>query len=335
MLPSTNSQTDLAVDLSSLNRLRSMSQHDKRGALDQAAKQFEALFIHQLLKSARSASFGDPLFGSHQMDTYKDMFDQQLALSMAQSGETGIGDLLVKQLQGSLGVDAASKDQAAKNGDTDSIQPLRRFLGAVKPIQVPSEIKTKDSVVETPANASKTSEASQASFSTPSEFIEKLRPHAEEAAAKLGVNPQVLLAQAALETGWGKYISRDSQGKSSFNLFNIKAGPDWGGKTLEMNSMEFVNGGFVKQNSTFRAYDGFAQSFEDYVDFLKSNPRYGDAISRANNDAAFTKALQGAGYATDPDYSRKITRVLKSPAMAEAFGKLKFSQSGSLTQRDG
>jgi flagellar protein FlgJ len=329
MLSSSSAQTDLALDLNSLNRLRSMSQRDKSSALDQAAKQFEALFIHMMLKSSRDASFGDPLFGSNRMDFYNDMFDQQLALSMAQSGQTGIGDLLVKQLQGTQGSQQGA-DQGAEDDAEVAATPLRRFLGAPKPIQVP-----KDAVGEAPSEVKTDSADEQVVFDSPSDFIEKLRPHAEAAAAKLGVNPQVLLAQAALETGWGKYVSRDSQGKSSFNLFNIKAGSDWAGKTLGMNTLEFVNGGFVKEHATFRAYDGFADSFEDYVDFLKSNPRYGDAIAQADGDIAFAKALQGAGYATDPDYAGKITRVLHSSAMAEAFGKLKFTRSGSLTNRDG
>lgn len=330
MLSATNAQTDLALDPNSLNRLRSLSQRDEGSALEQAAKQFEALFIHMLLKGSRDASLGDPLFGSDRMDFYNDMFDQQLALTMAQTGQTGIGDMLVKQLQGTVG-SQASGDKALQDGAEASVTPLRRFLGAPKPIQLP-----KNSAGETQTGAGGAARVDEkVVFESPSDFIEKLRPHAEEAAAKLGVNPQVLLAQAALETGWGKYVSRDSQGKSSFNLFNIKADPEWAGKTLGMNTLEFVNGGFVKENATFRAYDGFADSFEDYVDFLKSNPRYGDAIAQANSDIAFTKALQGAGYATDPDYASKITRVLHSTAMAEAFGKLKFSRSSPLNDRDG
>lgn len=328
MLPTPESaHNDLAVDLGSLNRLRSLSQRDQKGALEQAAKQFESLFIHMLLKSARQASFGDSLFGSNQMDTYKDMFDQQLAVSMAQSGETGIGDMLVKQLQGSLGIEGQSAD--AKKRDANDIQPLRRFLGPTQPIQSPVSSK-----VDKSASTAAVDEELQ-TFESPRDFIEKLRPQAEAAAAELGVNPRVLLAQAALETGWGKHVSRDNQGKSSYNLFNIKANSDWGGKTLALNSLEFLNGGFVKQQSTFRAYDGFADSFADYVDFLKSNPRYGDVIAQGDNDIGYVKALQGAGYATDPDYAGKITRVLNSSAMEEAFGGLKFGQTRSLSNRDG
>jgi flagellar protein FlgJ len=330
MLPSSNAQTDLALDLNSLNRLRSMSQRDQGGALEQAAKQFEALFIHMMLKGARDASLGDPLFGSNRMDFYNDMFDQQLSLTMAQSGQTGIGDMLVKQLQGTVGSQAGGDKTAQDAGVQESAKPFRRFLGAPKPIQLP-----KNAAGETQSGSRTEKADDNLVFESPSDFIEKLRPHAEAAAAKLGVNPQVLLAQAALETGWGKYVSRDSQGKSSFNLFNIKAGSDWAGKTLGMNTLEYINGGFVKENATFRAYDGFADSFQDYVDFLKSNPRYGDVIAQANGDIAFAKALQGAGYATDPDYAGKITRVLHSTAMAEAFGKLKFSKAAPLNNRDG
>lgn len=322
MFSSSSAQTEVAMDVHSLNSLRSLAQRDKGQALDKAAQQFEALFIQMMLKSARAGGFGDPLFDSNQMDFYRDMFDQQLAVSMAETGSVGIGDMLLKQMQGPAG--KADNDKA----DTpNELQPMRRFIGSPTPIYIP------DSTLQ-PADTEKNSDK-HIVFNSPEDFVEKLRPYAEEAAKKLGVSPKVLLAQAALETGWGKHISKDSEGQSSLNLFNIKANKRWAGKTLAMNTMEYINGKFIKENASFRAYDGFADSFSDYVDFLKSNPRYGDAIAQANNDIAFTKALQGAGYATDPDYSSKITRVLGHAALAEAFGGLKFSDHGSLTSKDG
>lgn len=336
MLPSTSTQADLAVDVSGLNRLRSLAQRDKSGALDQAAKQFEALFINMLLKSANKASLGDPLFGSDTMNTYKDMFNQQLALQMAQTGSTGIGQMLVNQLQGVVtGTAPSGASASAKGADSSSAAETGTHNSAIRRYLGPSvQIRTHTPKASSAAETAKGSDAASV-FASPSDFIEKLRPHAEAAAKELGVNPKVILAQAALETGWGQHISRDGQGKSSHNLFNIKASPDWSGKTLSLKSLEFVNGGFIKQKSTFRSYDDFAQSFQDYVDFLKSNPRYGDAIAQADSASGFTKALQDAGYATDPEYAGKISRVLNSSAMSEAFGKLKFSQSGTLPTRDG
>ncbi|MDH5359074.1 MAG: flagellar assembly peptidoglycan hydrolase FlgJ [Gammaproteobacteria bacterium] len=320
-----NNQADFAFDLKGLNSLRTMARKDKGAALDKTAQQFEALFVQMMLKQSRSSSLGDPLFGSNNMEFYQDMFDQQLALTIANKGDTGIGKLLVKQLKGSMGIpDEENKATATNTNEPRELTPLRRFLGAPRPIHIPGQ--PSDAAVNmrntVPDSASKQVEQI---FESPESFVETLMPYAEKAAERLGVSPKVLLAQAALETGWGKHVSRDSEGKASFNLFNIKADNRWSGKTLDMNTMEFLGGKFVKEQASFRAYDGYGESFEDYVDFLKSNPRYGDAITQAKGDIAFTKALQGAGYATDPDYASKIAGVMNNSALAQAFSGLKFS----------
>ncbi|MBD3670063.1 MAG: flagellar assembly peptidoglycan hydrolase FlgJ [Gammaproteobacteria bacterium] len=327
MLGSSSAQSDLAVDLHSLNRLRSLSRRDQGEALNQAAKQFEALFIQMMLKNARNASFGDPLFDSNNMDLYQSMFDQQLALNMAETGQTGIGDLLIQQFKDTVQTAPVGQEKAPAQ---ESLSGIRRYLGPTPSVPASNDTRAKDEQISLNVSGKGVHE-----FESPSHFIETLRPHAEKAAAQLGVSPQVILAQAALETGWGQHVSRDSDGKSSYNLFNIKANGGWSGKTLEMGTLEYIDGRFIKENATFRAYDGYADSFEDYVEFLKSNPRYGDAIAQVNDDTAFAEALQGAGYATDPAYADKITRVLQSSSMAEAFGGLKLSRSGPLTSKDG
>lgn len=330
MNDAANNQADFALDLQGLNSLRTLSRKNQGAALDKTAQQFEGLFIQMMLKQARSSSLGDPLFGSNNMDFYKDMFDQQLALTMASKGETGIGDMLVKQLKGTLGMPEDENPSAAKTTVSESkeLTPLRRFIGSPKPIHIPGQQQTVDirqaREARTVVSESARKQVEQI-FDSPESFVETLMPYAEKAAELLGVSPKVLLAQAALETGWGKHISRDSEGQASFNLFNIKADQRWSGKSLDMNTLEYIGGKFIKEQASFRAYDGYDESFNDYVDFLKSNPRYGDAINQAKGDIAFTKALQGAGYATDPDYAEKISGVLNNAALAQAFSALKFS----------
>ena len=147
-------------------------------------------------------------------------------------------------------------------------------------------------------------------FDTPQDFINHLYPMAERAGAKLGVEPKTLIAQAALETGWGHYIIRDGEGNNSFNLFNIKSGSSWSGDVVAKKTLEFSKGIPYQEVAPFRAYDGYQQSFDDYVTFLKDSPRYTDALSHAGDSKRYLQELQSAGYATDPDYAKKISLIL-------------------------
>jgi flagellar protein FlgJ len=153
-------------------------------------------------------------------------------------------------------------------------------------------------------------------FESPESFVSTLWPHAEKAAEKLGVSPQVLLSQAALETGWGKHIQTDNT-RSSFNLFNIKADSSFHGDTVSKTVLEYRDGRRVYEDSHFRAYDSYADSFEDYVEFLQTHPRYKEALQVTDNPDAFIEALHDAGYATDPHYSDKVRRILYSDRLAQ------------------
>jgi flagellar protein FlgJ len=147
-------------------------------------------------------------------------------------------------------------------------------------------------------------------FSSPGEFVAAMLPMAEQAAQRLGVDPNYLVAQAALETGWGKHMQRGNDGNSSYNLFGIKS-HGWKGASASAQTSEFVNGRFVRQTDSFRKYDSFAQSFNDYVSFLQQNPRYEKALQAAGNAESYVRELQRAGYATDPDYAAKISRIAR------------------------
>ena len=147
------------------------------------------------------------------------------------------------------------------------------------------------------------------------DFVRQLHPYAEQAAKELGVEPKVILAQAALETGWGRSLIKNSNGSNSFNLFNIKADKSWQGKQAQVPTLEFEQGIAKKVNAGFRSYASFQESFQDYVDFIKSNPRYGDALKQAGNGDRYLHELQRAGYATDPNYANKVMSIYHGNTM--------------------
>lgn len=149
---------------------------------------------------------------------------------------------------------------------------------------------------------------------TQENFVMMLKPHAEKAAAELNINPDVLIAQVALETGWGKHVIHDQQGANSFNLFNIKAGSQWQGAKVNVSTLEYRDGIAANEKADFRKYSDYAESFSDYVLLMKNNPRYEPVLASGTNSAAYAEALQSAGYATDPSYAKKIKQLLNSDA---------------------
>ena len=148
-------------------------------------------------------------------------------------------------------------------------------------------------------------------FSNPDQFVETMLPLAKEAAARIGVDPVMLVAQAALETGWGKSIMRQQDGSSSHNLFGIKAAGSWKGAEARAITSEFRDGKMVKETADFRSYDSYADSFHDLVSLLQNNSRYKEVVNSADKPEQFVKELQKAGYATDPDYASKISQIAK------------------------
>jgi flagellar protein FlgJ len=151
----------------------------------------------------------------------------------------------------------------------------------------------------------------------PEQFIEALWPVASEAAARLNLQPDALLAQAALETGWGKHVMKRGYG-SSHNLFGIKADQRWDGDKVQVSTLEYKDGVALKTRAAFRSYGSFADSFNDYVEFVSSNPRYAGALAASGDAKAYFRELQQAGYATDPAYAEKIARILDSEPMRAA-----------------
>ena len=278
------------TDFSGLAALRARAREDQGAALDQVARQFESLFLQMMLKSMRDASFGGGLMDSKQSEMYRDMFDKQIAMDMSQREGIGLADVLKRQL--GAGISMAHSDLAPED-----------YLG------MPIVAQPKASTGAAPSDAPALLDGS------PEAFLDKLWPAAEEAAAKLQLAPEALLAQAALETGWGRHVRRHHSGDSSHNLFGIKADSRWQGEKVRVSTLEYRDGVPLKTRANFRAYSSFEDSFRDYVDFVQRNPRYRDALDKTQDAKAYFGALQQAGYATDPAYAEKIQRILDSEPM--------------------
>lgn len=169
-------------------------------------------------------------------------------------------------------------------------------------------------------------------WSGPEAFVRDLWPHAERAAKELQLRPQVLLAQAALETGWGQHVMRRPDGSNSHNLFGIKAGADWGGDTVTKRTLEYDNGLSRRASARFRAYADLAATFDDYVAFIGNNPRYASVPGHADDVDGFAVALQSSGYATDPAYADKIRRVFSGDTMQRTLSGLKTAESQPITR---
>ncbi|NOZ36922.1 MAG: flagellar assembly peptidoglycan hydrolase FlgJ [Gammaproteobacteria bacterium] len=310
-LPPASLNQDIYTDLNGLDRLRKQAQENPEKTLKVVAQQFESLFMQMVLKSMRKASFGNPLFDSSQSKFYQDMFDKQLSLNLAQGRGIGMTEMLERQLHGSLHR-SATKVPALAPTDSPAVKKEHKQKLLMPVLNSVSVVYQKTAV------RSAADKTTSASFASPQEFVQQLMPLAQKAADKLGVKAEVLLAQAALETGWGQHISRHTDGSSSHNLFNIKAGKDWHGDRVAIRTLEYRNGLARHERAAFRAYDNYADSFSDYVDFLKSGPRYQSALQRAEDPKAFIRELHGAGYATDPDYADKVIDIMQRPMLQAA-----------------
>lgn len=286
--------TDVYTDFSSLAKLKNEAKDKTPNAIKEVARQFESVFVGMMLKSMRQAKLADGILDNSQSDFYRDMYDQQLSIHL--SGETGMGlaDVIERQL---------SPDQSHTVTREQSIGDYARRSLITKTAKVSRDPAIAEPVIEN---------STEHRINSAADFIEQLRPYAEQAAKKLGVDANMLLAQSALETGWGKSIIQDGDGKSSFNLFNIKAGRSWHGEQANIETVEYRGGTAKKEMAGFRSYESYQQSFDDYVDFIQTNPRYKTAIKMAEKAERYMHELQQAGYATDPGYADKVIKIYQS-----------------------
>ncbi|MGM0570602.1 flagellar assembly peptidoglycan hydrolase FlgJ [Marinobacter sp.] len=326
-------QAQYYTEFSGLNDLKTQARTDRKAALEKVARQFEGLFLNQMLKSMRSAndvlSEGNYL-QSNESGFYQDMFDSQLSLSMGKNQGFGLADALVRQLSRQIpGMD----DQGnAMPGARRTLADYDRSLPPLSP-KLPERVSEVRALVEQPdngpvSNASEGQGQTRAAtsgqpmperFDSPEHFVRTLLPLAQDVAKESGIDPRLMVAQAALETGWGKHMIRGNDGAHSYNLFGIKADGRWQGESVNIATTEFREGVAMKERWDFRRYPDYRESFQDYVSFLQDNPRYRDVWEVADQPDVFAERLQEAGYATDPAYGRKIRNIMEGEPFEAAL----------------
>ena len=320
-------------DLTSLQQIRSSAGKDEKAALRQAAEQFESIFFSMLLSSMRKANAGfevDGMMNSQTTKFYRDMHDSQMATDLAQKGALGLADLLVQQLSPALGGSSAANGHSlpghklAEQSEKSLAIPkvilpaLKAMRSATADNTVPAVSAQISATPLTAAEQSTETAPAQWQVQSPADFVKSLLPAARQTAKALGLDPLALVAQAALETGWGQRMIKTAKGANSFNLFGIKANHGWRGDTAVVDTLEYRGGVAKKEQARFRAYQSPEQSLQDYVAFIQQNPRYQDAVKASGDTKAYFEQLQAAGYATDPAYAQKIMAVYQSPALQNA-----------------
>lgn len=326
MIISPDISSKLAVDSKSIDDLHAMAKQKPDEALQKVAQQFEALFMNMLLKSMREATPKDGLFESQQTQFFTQMYDQQLAQHISTKG-IGIADLMVKQLSrtnqndpqtsisqtdailSSIHAAAMANKQGHPNDRAEQLWPVSHQHGykAAPTEKINSSAEPFAQPVQSEPQLRKSPNPSV-------NFIDKLLPHAKITSETTGIPPHFMLAQAALESGWGKHEIRRADNSPSYNLFGIKAGANWKGDTVEKVTTEYVNGAPQKVIEKFRAYNSYAEGFNDYARLLSDNPRYAKVLN-STDATSFAHGLQRAGYATDPRYAEKLIRILKSESL--------------------
>jgi flagellar protein FlgJ len=284
----------LAINPQALDEVRYQAKkQDSREGIKTAARQFEAYFLQLMLRTMRESVPKDGLFSSEETNTFTDMFDQQMAQTISQGKGLGMADVLLAQIERSLPKAAGGVSVSPTTYDIP--MPAKAGAGVL-----PERLTAKSAVP-----------------SVSNEFVQKMGPYAANAAKTLGVSPEALLAQAAVETGWGKKELKTADGNNSYNVFNIKAGSQWTGSTVVRDVSEYVHGNMVKSAEKFRVYGSYEEAFADYAKLLGNSSRYASAL---NQDAqGFATGLQQGGFATDPNYSSKIMGVVNSNAFRELF----------------
>lgn len=291
--------------------LRRAARAGDAAAARETAKQFEALFVNMMIQQMREAMPADGgLFDSEGMKLYESMHDQQLSLAMAQRGGIGLADAIERQLL-PRSAPPAGDELLPLHFPTHRLPARPAPLIEIGPPAASTAPSQAAGRTRWEGPASAVAANGNLPPASPEEFVQRLLPHARRAAAQLGVAPEVLIAQSALETGWGRHVMRDAAGRTSHNLFGIKASGGWAGNSVRVSTLEYRDGLPRRETAAFRGYPDEAASFADYVRLVGGHPRYQQAIANAGSPEAYLRGLQEAGYATDPAYADKILSILK------------------------
>lgn len=330
-------QTAAYTDLNSLQKIK--SEGDKDVALQKVAKQFESMFVSMLFKGMRQANavFEEGNMGhSNAEKTYRDMHDQQLSLNISEGRGMGIADMVYRQLKGNHQRQANIQDFTLDNSQTltglspyaksDNTEAFKRtesqntelpdssatsysqtLLNSQSSLNTSTSLNTRESFNK--SESLKAVNNPLVSVKSPADFANTLLPIVKKITSATGLDPLMMVAQAALETGWGKYMVKDALGQSSHNLFNIKADSRWSGESVGTQTLEYREGIAQKETARFRRYDSIEEGVRDFVHFIHNNPRYTKALENKHSPNDFIQELQHAGYATDPAYAQKVQSV--------------------------
>lgn len=306
MLTDSRLLSSAAWDAQSLNELKASTRQDPQANLKPVARQVEGMFVQMMLKSMREALPKDGLFSSDSTRLYTSMYDQQIAQQMTAGKGLGLADMMVKQMTIAQGGPAEETPQVPMKFDLETVtsyqnQALTQMVRKAMP-------KAPDGTDVDQSTDSK-------------DFLAQLSLPARLASQQSGIPHHLILAQAALESGWGQRQIRRENGDPSFNLFGVKASGNWKGPVTEITTTEFENGEAKKVKAKFRVYSSYLEALSDYVGLLTRNPRYA-AVTNASTAEQGAQALQNAGYATDPNYARKLTNMIQQlKSMGEKVSK--------------
>ncbi len=302
-------------DTQSLSQLKGGLRKDDPQALKAAARQFEAVFLQMVLKSMRAATPQTGMMDSDQTRFYQELLDSQLAQVMSAKGGVGLAGVIERQLSRPDSVVIPDREGGIPLDPVQRSLPLapsqRSF--PLRDDKVPAALPLGNSSVQPAIAPLSSSGDGQASA-----FVAQVLPHAQAASQETGIPAHFLVAQAALESGWGRTEPRFADGRPSFNLFGIKAGSNWQGAVVEASTTEYVNGVAEQRVERFRAYASYAEGFQDYANLMAQSPRYA-AVVGSQDAAGFARGLQRAGYATDPAYAAKLERIITGPTLRQAL----------------
>lgn len=318
----TNSSDLVAFDVNGLNNLKVAVGKDANGHVKEVAQQVEGLFLQMMLKSMRSAVEKDGLLNSHQTELYYSLYDQQLAQELAKNG-VGFADEIIANIEQSQNPDALDQfnNQGLAMNDLTALLINDKMPAVIRSNAMAGMINAtgsfeairmaKESVSNFVNNVPDMAQAKVKSlFTGAKDFLAKLSGPAQMASQNTGIHPHLILAQAALESGWGKSEIKASTGTNSHNLFGIKAGKSWQGKSTEILTTEFIDGEYTKVRAKFRVYDNYQHALSDYVNLITKNPRYEKVLYAPTAEQAAIE-IQKAGYATDPNYASKLITIIK------------------------
>ena len=315
----------LAADGRTLGALKARAGQNTPESIQEAAKQFESLFMRELIKSMREATMKSGLLDSPGGDLGADLLDQQFAVQL--SGQPGgLSELIAKQLSRQMGEPGADMPKPAPAAGPSPVSPavpqaIPKIAAHSAWSRTAADLTVKPTSTSPSTSTPKLKPAAQPVSSGPGApnpqssqeaFVKRHSEAADRVAKASGLPAGFMLGQAGHETGWGRHEIKQRDGAPSFNLFGIKAGANWTGRVAEVTTTEYVGGAPVKSVARFRAYSSYDESFQDYARLITKTPRYAQAKQATSSPLAFASGLQRAGYATDPDYASKLSRAINT-----------------------